>query len=69
LKILAPLFLFPQNPLSVYKFMDDQSTKPSIMESKPLHPLHQIAETPTHKLLLKQWLKEEELILGRTILK
>jgi len=49
--------------------MDDQSTKPSIMESKPLHPLHQIAETPTHKLLLKQWLKEEELILGRTILK
>ncbi|KAK4341751.1 hypothetical protein RND71_037567 [Anisodus tanguticus] len=35
------------------------------MESKPLHPLNQIAETPTHKLLLKQWLKEEELILNR----
>lgn len=34
-----------------------------------MHPLHQIAETPTHKLLLKQWLKEEELILGRIILK
>lgn len=41
----------------------------SIMESKPLHPLHQIAETPTHKLLLKQWLKEEELILNRIALK
>ncbi|KAG8386625.1 hypothetical protein BUALT_Bualt03G0167900 [Buddleja alternifolia] len=41
----------------------------SIMESKPLHPLHQIAESPTHKLLLKQWLKEEELILNRISLK
>ncbi|KAI4366007.1 hypothetical protein MLD38_021936 [Melastoma candidum] len=37
--------------------------------SKPPHPLHQIAETPTHKLLLKQWLKEEELILQRISLK
>ncbi|KAM7250307.1 hypothetical protein ACFE04_022190 [Oxalis oulophora] len=37
--------------------------------SKPQHPLHQIAETPTHKLLLKQWLKEEELILQRVSLK
>uniref|UniRef100_A0A2N9EY14 Uncharacterized protein n=1 Tax=Fagus sylvatica TaxID=28930 RepID=A0A2N9EY14_FAGSY len=46
--------------------MTDQSTNPSIMESKPRHPLHQIAETPTHKLLLKQWLKEEELLLGRS---
>lgn len=36
---------------------------------KPPHPLHQIAATPTHKLLLKQWLKEEELILGRIALK
>ncbi|GAB4836665.1 hypothetical protein Ancab_039535 [Ancistrocladus abbreviatus] len=44
--------------------MDSSSTA-----SKPLHPLHQIAETPTHKLLLKQWLKEEELILGRMALK
>ncbi|CAG7877751.1 unnamed protein product [Brassica rapa] len=43
----------------------DQSTNPPIMESKPRHPLHQIADTPTHKLLLKQWLKEEELILNR----
>ncbi|KAK9057100.1 hypothetical protein SSX86_024467 [Deinandra increscens subsp. villosa] len=33
--------------------------------SKSLHPLHEIAMTPTHKLLLKQWLKEEELILNR----
>ncbi|KAM7499120.1 hypothetical protein LguiA_023534 [Lonicera macranthoides] len=47
--------------------MADQYT--SIMESKPLHPLHQIAQTPTHKLLLKQWLKEEELILNRIALK
>ncbi|XP_021911737.1 uncharacterized protein LOC110825578 [Carica papaya] len=49
--------------------MADQSTNSSIMESKPPHPLHQIAETPTHKLLLKQWLKEEELILNRIALK
>ncbi|KAK4795919.1 hypothetical protein SAY86_028245 [Trapa natans] len=43
----------------------------SIMDAnqKPLHPIHQIAATPTHKLLLKQWLKEEELILGRVALK
>ncbi|GAB2286624.1 hypothetical protein Dimus_021019 [Dionaea muscipula] len=34
-----------------------------------LHPLREIAETPTHKLLLKQWLKEGELILGRIALK
>ena len=46
--------------------MADQS---SIMESKTPHPLQQIADTPTHKLLLKQWLKEEELILGRVSLK
>ncbi|XP_057522769.1 uncharacterized protein LOC130802737 [Amaranthus tricolor] len=39
------------------------------MESKSQHPLHQIAETPTHKLLLKQWLKEQDLILGRISLK
>ncbi|KAJ4981250.1 hypothetical protein NE237_032087 [Protea cynaroides] len=37
-------------------------------DSRP-HPLNQIAESPTHKLLLKQWLKEEELILGRIALK
>ncbi|KAL5977225.1 hypothetical protein ACLOJK_021568 [Asimina triloba] len=34
-------------------------------DRKPLHPLHQIAESPTHRLLLKQWLKEEELIMRR----
>ncbi|KAK1367256.1 Rna polymerase ii elongation factor [Heracleum sosnowskyi] len=46
--------------------MSDLSPNSStIMDSQPLHPLHQIAETPTHKLLLKQWLKEEELILNR----
>ncbi|KAF5730828.1 hypothetical protein HS088_TW19G00428 [Tripterygium wilfordii] len=49
--------------------MEDHSTNPSIMEPRPQHPLHQIAETPTHKLLLKQWLKEEELILNRISLK
>uniref|UniRef100_A0A803QX68 Transmembrane protein n=2 Tax=Cannabis sativa TaxID=3483 RepID=A0A803QX68_CANSA len=41
----------------------------TIMESKTPHPLQQIADTPTHKLLLKQWLKEEELILNRISLK
>nr|AFK39914.1 unknown [Lotus japonicus] len=45
------------------------TTRTSIMEWKQMHPLHQIAETPTHKLLLKQWLKEEELIHGRIALK
>ncbi|KAK7410501.1 hypothetical protein VNO78_01323 [Psophocarpus tetragonolobus] len=45
------------------------STRSSIMEWKQMHPLHQIAETPTHKLLLKQWLKEEELINNRIALK
>ncbi|KAJ4838360.1 hypothetical protein Tsubulata_041370 [Turnera subulata] len=49
--------------------MEDQSSNPPIMSPKPPHPLHQIAETPTHKLLLKQWLKEEELILNRVSLK
>ncbi|XP_021760961.1 uncharacterized protein LOC110725799 [Chenopodium quinoa] len=39
------------------------------MDSKPQHPLDQIAQTPTHKLLLKQWLKEQDLILGRISLK
>ncbi|KAK7257062.1 hypothetical protein RIF29_30761 [Crotalaria pallida] len=45
------------------------TTRTSIMEWKQMHPLHQIAETPTHKLLLKQWLKEQELIHGRIALK
>ncbi|KAL3851035.1 hypothetical protein ACJIZ3_012917 [Penstemon smallii] len=48
---------------------NDSKQESSIMESKPVHPLHQIAENPTHKLLLKQWLKEEELILNRISLK
>ncbi|CAM8954683.1 unnamed protein product [Rhodiola kirilowii] len=37
--------------------------------SKPHHPLQQIATSPTHRLLLKQWLKEEDLILSRVTLK
>ncbi|KAK4285696.1 hypothetical protein QN277_002359 [Acacia crassicarpa] len=48
---------------------DPQSTRSSIIEWKHFHPLHQIAETPTHRLLLKQWLKEEDLILNRIALK
>ncbi|XP_071725761.1 uncharacterized protein [Rutidosis leptorrhynchoides] len=49
----------------------DNNPNTAIMEpiSKSLHPLHEIAMTPTHKLLLKQWLKEEELILNRIALK
>ncbi|XP_071699002.1 uncharacterized protein [Rutidosis leptorrhynchoides] len=49
----------------------DNRHNTAIMEplSKSLHPLHEIAVTPTHKLLLKQWLKEEELILNRIALK
>ncbi|CAN0901975.1 hypothetical protein LINGRAHAP2_LOCUS21726 [Linum grandiflorum] len=39
------------------------------MVPKQPHPLQQISETPTHKLLLKQWLKEEELILNRVAFK
>ncbi|GLT71226.1 hypothetical protein SLA2020_432600 [Shorea laevis] len=49
--------------------MEDQITNSLMMEPKPPHPLHQIAETPIHKLFLKQWLKEEELILNRVALK
>ncbi|KAI3810097.1 hypothetical protein L1987_19705 [Smallanthus sonchifolius] len=56
--------------------MADGSTDPATINtsimvplSKSLHPLHEIAMTPTHKLLLKQWLKEEELILNRIALK
>ncbi|KAI3769029.1 hypothetical protein L6452_00125 [Arctium lappa] len=52
--------------------MADESINATITmdpSSKSLHPLHEIAMTPTHKLLLKQWLKEEELILNRIALK
>ncbi|XP_010940940.1 uncharacterized protein [Elaeis guineensis] len=47
------------------------SGEPSSREAQkpPHHPLHQIAESATHKLLLKQWLKEEELISRRVALK
>ncbi|KAL5731479.1 hypothetical protein ACHQM5_004203 [Ranunculus cassubicifolius] len=47
--------------------MSEQETYPLNKPSQ--HPLHQIAESPTHKLLLKQWLKEEDLILNRIALK
>ncbi|CAB4307433.1 unnamed protein product [Prunus armeniaca] len=49
--------------------MADENANQSIMEPKSWHPLHQIVESPSHKLLLKQWLKEEELILNRVSLK
>lgn len=39
------------------------------LSKKTDHPLHQIAESPTHKLVLKQWLKEEDLVLRRISLK
>ncbi|KAL6544628.1 hypothetical protein OROMI_023490 [Orobanche minor] len=39
------------------------------MDQNSPHPLHQIASNPTHKLLLKQWLKEQNLILTRISLK
>ncbi|KAJ3674480.1 hypothetical protein LUZ60_005096 [Juncus effusus] len=39
------------------------------MASASAHPLHQIAESPTHRLLLKQWLKEQDLISRRISLK
>ncbi|CAL9093512.1 unnamed protein product [Musa textilis] len=36
---------------------------------KPRHPLHQIAESATHKLLLKQWMKEEDIVARRVALR
>ncbi|XP_057765277.1 LOW QUALITY PROTEIN: uncharacterized protein LOC130986027 [Salvia miltiorrhiza] len=48
---------------------NNSDRKSSLMEAKAVHPLQQIAGNPTHKLLLKQWLKEEELILNRLSLK
>ncbi|XP_074586818.1 uncharacterized protein LOC141842680 [Curcuma longa] len=41
----------------------------SALHHKPRHPLHQIAESATHKLLLKQWIKEEELVAQRVALR
>ncbi|KAF3792448.1 hypothetical protein EJ110_NYTH11546 [Nymphaea thermarum] len=42
-----------------------EGTKCTKEASRPSHPLQQIAESPTHRLLLKQWIKEEELISQR----
>ncbi|RWW25008.1 hypothetical protein BHE74_00008988 [Ensete ventricosum] len=36
---------------------------------KHRHPLHEIAESATHKLLLKQWIKEEDLVARRVALR
>ncbi|GLJ17326.1 hypothetical protein SUGI_0300850 [Cryptomeria japonica] len=41
----------------------------SANQAIPPHPLQQIAESANHKLLLKQWLKEEESIDRRVALK
>ncbi|XP_061371359.1 uncharacterized protein LOC133313951 [Gastrolobium bilobum] len=48
---------------------EQNTTRTSIMEQKHMHQLHRIAGTPTHKLFLKKWLKEEELIHGSIVLK
>ncbi|URD98083.1 hypothetical protein MUK42_30985 [Musa troglodytarum] len=36
---------------------------------KHRHPLHEIADSATHKLLLKQWIKEEDLVARRVALR
>lgn len=38
-------------------------------QAKARHPLSQIAESGTHRLLLKQWLKEEDLLARRVALR
>ncbi|CAN6455612.1 unnamed protein product [Victoria cruziana] len=42
-----------------------EGMKSATEPSRPSHPLQQIAESPTHRLLLKRWIKEEELIFQR----
>ncbi|XP_047943122.1 uncharacterized protein LOC125189951 [Salvia hispanica] len=73
-----PKMLFPFPPASVDMMMARSSNKWAtttvssssiLMEAKATHPLQQIAGNPTHKLLLKQWLKEEDLIFNRLSLK
>ncbi|KAK8956734.1 hypothetical protein KSP39_PZI000352 [Platanthera zijinensis] len=49
--------------------MASSSPREIAAATKHPHPLHQIAQSSTHKLLLKQWLKEEELITRRAALK
>ncbi|XP_066331942.1 uncharacterized protein [Miscanthus floridulus] len=40
-----------------------------VTESRQQHPLSQIAESGTHRLLLKQWVKEEDLLARRVALR
>ena len=40
-----------------------------VTESRQQHPLSQIAESGTHRLLLKQWVKEEDLLTRRVALR
>ncbi|WOK99552.1 hypothetical protein Cni_G08264 [Canna indica] len=44
-------------------------TSAADIHRKSRHPLHQIAESATHKLLLKQWIKEEEIVARRVALR
>jgi hypothetical protein len=41
----------------------------SACEARRQHPLSQIAESGTHRLLLKQWVKEEDLLARRVALR
>jgi hypothetical protein len=40
-----------------------------VTEARQQHPLSQIAESGTHRLLLKQWVKEEDLLARRVALR
>jgi hypothetical protein len=40
-----------------------------VTEARQQHPLSQIAESGTHRLLLKQWVKEEDLLARRIALR
>jgi len=40
-----------------------------VTEERQQHPLSQIAESGTHRLLLKQWVKEEDLLARRVALR
>ncbi|XP_035820290.1 uncharacterized protein [Zea mays] len=39
-----------------------------VTEARQQHPLSQIAASETHRLLLKQWVKEEDLLARRVVL-
>jgi hypothetical protein len=47
--------------------MADAATMVAVLQQR--HPLSQIATSGTHRLLLKQWLKEEDLLARRVALR